>query len=85
MEQINQKIDLTVTKEVTCPSCNGNVFESVVLLRKISKILVGTAQDALIPIDVMACKKCGELLDETLPIQLREDKAPKNASKIELS
>ena len=34
-------------------------------------VVTGTAQDALIPIPVFICSKCGEVLEETLPLQLK--------------
>jgi len=37
------------------------------MLRKASKFLTGTAQDALIPIPVFACGKCGHVNKDFLP------------------
>lgn len=84
-QQIN--IDLTKTQEILCEACESNRFEEVLLLRRVSRFVAGTAQDAIIPINVMACKACGEMLDETLPLQLRKKKEKEQApsKKIELS
>lgn len=72
MEQ-QMNISLDKTTGITCDSCKNNVFQEGVLLRKASRFLTGTAQDALIPIPVFACSKCGHVNNEILPPQLRSD------------
>jgi len=42
------------------------------MLRKASRFITGTAQDALIPIPVFACSKCGHVNEEFLPSQLKQ-------------
>lgn len=69
----NINISLDKTTEITCKHCNNNIFTEGILLRKISKFLIGSAQDGLIPINVMICMKCSSILEETLPPQLRTD------------
>ena len=75
MEQQQLNISLDKTTEIKCKTCNSNVFTEGTLLRKVSKFLVGSAQDALVPIQIMACMKCNEVLDETIPIQLKNEYA----------
>ena len=41
------------------------------MLRKASKFITGTSQDALIPIPVFVCAKCKKVIEETLPTQLK--------------
>jgi len=72
-QQLN--ISLDKTTEIKCKSCNSNVFTEGTLLRKVSKFLVGSAQDGIIPIQIMACMKCNEVLDETIPVQLKNEYA----------
>ena len=72
-QQMNLNISLDKTKEIACEKCGNNVFQEGVLLRKASRLLTGTAQDALIPIPVFACSKCNHVNDEFLPPQLRSD------------
>ncbi len=71
-QQMNLNISLDKTKEVTCEKCGNNVFIEGMLLRKASRLLTGTSQDALIPITVFACSKCGNVNDEFLPFQLKQ-------------
>ena len=70
-EQFNLNISLDKTSSVVCEECNNQVFQEGVLLRKASRFVTGTAQDAMIPIQVFACSKCGHVNNEFLPIQLR--------------
>lgn len=72
-QQQQMNISLDKTTGVHCDSCKNNIFQEGVMLRKASRFLTGTAQDALIPIPVFACTKCGHVNDEFLPSQLRTD------------
>jgi hypothetical protein len=71
-QQMSLNIGLDKTSPVSCDKCNGQVFQEGVLLRKASRLLTGTAQDALIPIQVFACMHCGNVNEEFLPIQMRQ-------------
>ena len=71
-QQMSLNIGLDKTSPVSCDKCNGQVFQEGVLLRKASRLLTGTAQDALIPIQVFACMNCGNVNEEFLPIQMRQ-------------
>jgi uncharacterized Zn finger protein len=71
-QQMSLNIGLDKTSSVSCDKCNGQVFQEGVLLRKASRLLTGTAQDALIPIQVFACMNCGNVNEEFLPIQMRQ-------------
>jgi uncharacterized Zn finger protein len=72
-QQVNMNISLDKTTEVTCDKCSNSAFQEVVLLRKASRFITGTAQDAMIPIPVFACSKCGHVNEEFLPMQLRNN------------
>ena len=72
-QQVNMNISLDKTTEVTCEKCDNSAFQEVVLLRKASRFITGTAQDAMIPIPVFACSKCGHVNEEFLPMQLRNN------------
>lgn len=67
-------IDLRQTKAVKCEKCGNEVFIEGLLLREASRLLTGTAQDALIPITVFACSKCGHVNERFLPLALKEQK-----------
>jgi len=66
-EQLKLNISLDKTQEITCEKCNHNVFQEGLMLRKASKFLTGTTQDALIPLPVFSCSSCGHVNEEFLP------------------
>ena len=73
-----QKMQMNVDIKQTVPveSEDGNqVFQEAVVLRKASKFLVGTSEDAIIPIPVMYDAKTGKILVELLPKELRDEYA----------
>jgi uncharacterized Zn finger protein len=70
MEQQQLNISLDKTIATSCDECGNEVFQEGVLLRKASRFLTGTAQDAIIPIPVFACSKCGHVNEEFLPKNL---------------
>ena len=71
-EQMNLNITLDKTTGMSCDECGNEVFQEGVMLRKASRFITGTAQDAMIPIPVFACSKCGHVNEEFLPMQLRK-------------
>ena len=70
-QQMNLNITLDKTTGVVCEECNNETFQDVLLLRKASRFVTGTPQDALIPISVFACSECGNVNEEFIPMQLR--------------
>ncbi len=73
MEQ-QPKINVNVkdTTPIECDECKGQVFVEGLMLRKLSKFLAGTEQDAVIPIQVFACQKCGHVNNQFLPAEIKE-------------
>jgi hypothetical protein len=74
MEQ-TLNVPLSQTTEIIC-KCGGNIFTEGLILRKASKILMATSQDAIVPIPIMYCTKCNKVLEETLPSALKEKPTP---------
>lgn len=65
------KIDLSTSKPILCSHCGYDVFISGTKMRKISKLVVGTDQDVIVPFDILVCGSCGEILEEMLPHQIK--------------
>jgi len=74
MEQQNPQlnIDLKSTTSVETPEGN-KVFSQGVLLRKVSKFVVGADEDAVMPIPVFYDPATGKILESTIPVELREE------------
>lgn len=65
-------IDLKNTTAVTS-STGGRVFSEGVILRKVSKFVAGTSEDAIMPIPVFYDVQTGEVIKEMLPKEIRDE------------
>jgi len=65
--QQNLNVSLKDMTTVVCDECQGEVFDQSVLLKKVSKFLAGTPEDAIVPMYVFTCAKCGHINEEFLP------------------
>jgi hypothetical protein len=65
------QVDLSSSTPLTCTNCEDDTFLPAIKMRKISKLLTGTPQDMILPIDVFLCANCGELNTELLPEQVK--------------
>lgn len=75
-QQMNMNIDLKNTQAIE-PK-NGKVWQQGFLLRKISKFVTGTPEDAIMPIPVFYDPETGEICQETLPKELRDEAGDDN-------
>ena len=66
-KQMNVNVDITIQPTLKCSSCNCIFFEPVFIMKKISKIVTGTPNDQLVPIQVLRCSDCGEVLLDSVP------------------
>jgi uncharacterized Zn finger protein len=66
-KELNMNVSLQDTLPITCDECGHEVFIEGVILRKISRFVTGTAQDALMPIPVFTCAKCGHVNEQFMP------------------
>ena len=75
MQQQAPKLNISLDKTLplVCEKCGSQVFQEGLLLRKASKFLTGTAQDAIVPIPTFVCSKCGHVNNEFLPEELRTE------------
>jgi hypothetical protein len=72
MEQPQMNLDLSKTTAIDTPS-GGKIWQQGMILRKVSKFITGTSEDAIVPIPVFFDPEDGSILDETLPKELREE------------
>jgi hypothetical protein len=71
-QQMNINIDLSKTTSVETLT-GKKVWSQGIIIRKVSKFIVGAEEDALVPIPVFYDAETGEILTETLPKELREE------------
>jgi hypothetical protein len=71
-QQPQMNIDLKNTTSIQTPSGN-KVFLQGVLLRRVSKFVMGADKDAIMPIPVFYDPETGKILEGTVPQELREE------------
>ena len=71
MDQQQMNIDLKNTESVEHE--NGKVWTQGFIIRKVSKFVAGTAEDAYMPIPVFYDAASGKIFQETLPKELRDE------------
>ena len=73
-EQQNMKMNVDLKSTTAIKGQNGNqIFQQGVLLRKVSKFVVGAEEDAVMPIPVFFDPSSGKVLESTVPVELREE------------
>lgn len=74
MEQQNPQLNIDLKNTTSVETPEGNkVFSQGVLLRKVSKFVVGADEDAVMPIPVFYDPQTGKILESTVPVELREE------------
>ena len=76
---MNINIDIKNTESVEHK--NGKVWVQGFIIRKVSRFVTGTGEDGFMPIPVFYDPQSGEILQETLPKELRDDQ-PKNPLRV---
>jgi len=66
-KELNMNVSLKDTTPISCDECQHEVFIEGVILRKVSRFVTGTSQDAVMPIPVFTCSKCGHVNDHFMP------------------
>ena len=77
------KLDWSQAQDFTCSNCGGEYFINAVMVKKFSKFVTGTSNDAVVPVDILLCGSCGKPVDELIPHQLR--KKPQEETQTEKS
>ena len=70
--QQQPQIDLKNTSEVKNFN-GGSIFQQGVILRKVSRFVAGTDEDALLPIPVFYDPETNKILTDSVPKDLREE------------
>tara|TARA_B100002019_G_scaffold79982_1_gene69054 strand:+ start:3115 stop:3369 length:255 start_codon:yes stop_codon:yes gene_type:complete len=71
-QQPQLNVDLKNTEAIKNAK-GGAIFQSGVILRRISKFVAGTESDAIMPIPVFYDPTNNKILGEGIPVELREE------------
>ena len=69
-QQQGQRVDIQATTPIVC-ECGNQSFKEVMYMRKESRLMSGLPEDRIVPIQLIACDKCGELLEAFIPVPLK--------------
>lgn len=73
-EKQNMQMNVDLKSTTAIEGTDGNqIFQQGVLLRKVSKFVVGADEDAVMPIPVFFDSTSGKVLESTVPVELREE------------
>lgn len=67
-----KKPTLADSKPMVCESCDDDIFIPAMKFRKISKLLTGGTNDAIVPVEIYVCGNCGEINKELYPEELKQ-------------
>jgi len=59
--QMQEQIDISKTSAIKCDKCENQTFKQTLLIRKMSALVSPNGQEAIIPVQVFACEKCGNV------------------------
>jgi uncharacterized Zn finger protein len=58
---LKPKIDLKKQPTVECEECKSKYFKEVILIKKVSKLMTGSADDTIVPFPTYMCNECGHV------------------------
>ena len=66
-QQPQMNIDFSQTTSEVCEKCENDTFQQVYRMRKLSALLSPAGKESMIPIQIFACAKCGNINEGFLP------------------
>ena len=66
-QQPQMQVDMSQTTAEVCEKCENETFTQVFKMRKLSALLSPAGKPSMIPIQVFACAKCGNINSAFLP------------------
>jgi hypothetical protein len=70
-QQQGPQVDISATTPLAC-ECGNETFKEAMYLRKESRLMSGLPEDRLVPIQLLACGKCGILVESFIPAPLKQ-------------
>jgi hypothetical protein len=70
-QQQGSQVDISATTPLVC-DCGNETFKEVMYMRKESRLMSGLPEDRLVPIQLLACDKCGALVENFIPAPLKQ-------------
>mgnify|MGYP000959739327 CR=1 FL=1 len=65
--EIKMNVSLKDTTAIVCEECGGEVFIEGLMLRKVSRFMTGTLNDAIMPLNIFMCANCHHVNAQFMP------------------
>ena len=62
--QTQMNVNFSQTTPIKCEKCGNPTFKQTMMLRRVSALVSPSGQDAIIPMQVFSCDKCGHVNKE---------------------
>jgi len=68
---MDTKLNINFAEQPTvdCDGCGGKFFKKVTVMKRVSKLLTGSAQDEIVPLETYACESCSHVNDDFNPLK----------------
>jgi hypothetical protein len=70
-EQQGPRVNISTTSPIVC-ECGNATFKEVMYMRKESRLMSGLPEDRIVPIQLIACDKCGVLIEDFIAAPLKQ-------------
>jgi len=67
------RVNLKDAEDVVCEACGSNIFDMVFLMKKLSALLSPDGTEKVIPIQTIACHKCGHVNENFRPPETEKE------------
>lgn len=69
MQDTKLNINFTEQPTVVCEECGNKFFKKVTVMKRVSKLLTGSHQDEVVPLETYACESCSHVNDDFNPFK----------------
>ena len=61
MSDLTPQVNLRDSETIKCEQCESIYFREVIYIKKVSKLLTGSAEDTIVPFPIYKCDSCGHV------------------------
>ena len=58
------QVNIKDAQNLECENCKSIYFDKITVIKKINKLLVGTSEDQLVPMETYKCSDCGHINED---------------------
>jgi len=73
MSDLTPKVNLRDCETIKCEKCDSMYFREVIYIKKVSKLMTGSAEDTTVPFPIYKCDSCGHINKGFNPFETTEE------------